>query len=59
VAGHVDHVEADAQHLDAVTAVERRAGLRDAFSRRTPDGALQARAQGVDAADMVGVVVRH
>jgi len=59
VAGHVHHRETQAEHLDHVAVGMRHAGLGNALARRPVHGPLQQRTQLVDAADMVGVVVRH
>ncbi len=59
VAGHVEHREMQADHLDGVAVVQRRERARDLLAGRTEDGTLQMRPQIGDAADMVRVVVRH
>lgn len=59
VPGNVDHREAQPQQLHRVAIGERHEGLGDSLGARAVDGALQARPQLIDAADMIAVMMRH
>ena len=59
VARHLEHREAHAEHVDAVAVVQWREGFRDPLARRAVDRAVEQRTQVGDAADVIGMVVRH
>ena len=52
-------VEAQAEDLDRVAVGQRGVRAGDAFALRTVHRTLQARAQRIDTADVIGVVVGH
>ena len=58
VAGHVDDVEREAQGFDAPAAAHRLVRAGDPFRRGTENLRARGIAHGIDAADVVRVVVR-
>jgi hypothetical protein len=59
VARHVDDPPASPQNFEGVAPLQRFERARDRLCGRTVHRAMKKRAQRIDAADVIGVVVRH
>ena len=58
VPGHVHHGEFKAQFNHLVVVLQAVQGLGDVFTRRPPDPGASGFAKGVNATNMVGMVMR-
>ena len=57
VSGHIDDLPGAAEQLDAVAALHARDGLGQGLVGWAPDGSAGGRANGIDAAHMVGMMM--
>ena len=59
VAGYGNHLQLQAEQVQAIAVAEGTVAAGDVLVCGAPDAALGGRLEGVDAANMVGVVMGH